>query len=95
MKSFCVTNILTKLEKHITIVGLFHKNTTFGKTSDQTINIISLIYDSTQHKLLKSNSLVNSGRIPLPCFRLVLQIGQPTLQRMDQHCKRTFHHPPP
>ena len=89
-------NILTKLSniKHTTIVGLFRKNRTFWQTLDQTINIISLLYDSTQHKLLKSNFLTNCAPIPLPRFRRVLQIGLPTLQRKGQHCKRTFRHPP-
>ena len=90
-------NILTKLSniKHTTIVGLFRKNRSFWQTLDQTINIISLLYDSTQHMLLKSNFLPNCAPIPLPCFRRLLQIGLPTLQRKGQHCKRTFHHPPP
>ena len=90
-------NILTKLSniKHTTIVGLFRKNRRFWQTLDQTINIISLLYDSTQHKLLKSNFLANCAPIPLPRFRRLLQIGLPTLQRKGQHCKRTFHHPPP
>ena len=90
-------NILTKLSniKHTTIVGLFRKNRTFCQTLDQTINIISLLYDSTQQKLLKSNFLANSAPILLPRFRRVLQIGLPTLQRKGQHSKRTFGHPPP
>ena len=92
-------NILTKLSniKHTTIVGLFRKNRRYWQTLDQTINItpISLLYDSTQHKLLKSNFLANCAPIPLPRFRRVLQIGLRTLQRKGQHCKRTFRHRPP
>ena len=90
-------NILTKLSniKHTTIVGLFRKNRTFWQTLDQTINIISLLYDSTQHKLLKSNFLANCAPIPLPRFRRVVQISLPTLQKKGQHSKRTFRHPPP
>ena len=80
--------------KHTTIVGLFCKNRRFWQTLDQTINIISLLYDSTQHKLLKSNFLANCAPIPLPRFRRLLQIGLRTLQRKGQHCKRTFRHPP-
>ena len=62
--------------------------------SDQTRNINQFMI-LTQNKLVKSNSLVNCGQIPLPCFHLVLQISRPPLQRMDQYCKETFRHPPP
>ena len=64
-------NILTKLSniKHTTIVGLFRKNRTFWQT---LVYIISLLYDSTQHKLLKSNFLTNCAPIPLPRFRRLL-----------------------
>ena len=90
-------NILTKLSniKHTTIVGLLRKNRTIWQTLDQTMNIISLLYDSTQHKLLNSNFLANCAPILLPRFRRLLQIVLPTLQRKGQHCKRTFRHPPP
>ena len=67
-------NILTKLSniKHTAIVGLFRKDRSFWQKLEQTINIISLLYDSSQHKLLKSNFLPNCAPIPLPRFRRLL-----------------------